>query len=238
MRDKVLLVDDDDLLRRTLAFNLEQAGYEVNSAASAEVALAIFERDPPDLVVLDVGLPGIDGLQTLRQLRRESNVPVVLLTARRRELDEIVGLEMGADDYVVKPFDTDVLLARIRAVLRRGRESAPQAPAGDRTSVVGDLVIDPASHTALLAGQPLRLAAREFSLLHTLALEAGRVLSVADLLHRVWGPEFNGEPQVLYVHIRWLREKIEVDPSNPRRIVTVRGVGYKLVPQPVAAGNS
>jgi DNA-binding response OmpR family regulator len=235
MRDKVLLVDDDDLLRRSLAFNLEQAGYEVNTAASAEAALALFERTPPDLIVLDVGLPGIDGLQTLRQLRKESNVPVVFLTARRRELDEIVGLEMGADDYITKPFDTDVLLARIRAVLRRSRESAPRATAGG-TLVVGDMVIDPAGHTVLVAGQPLSLAAREFAVLHALALEAGRVLSVDDLLHRVWGPEFSGEPQVVYVHIRWLREKIEDDPGSPRRILTVRGVGYKLAPQPAATG--
>ncbi len=233
MREKVLLVDDDDLLRRSLAFNLEQAGYEVFTAATAEAALAVFERSPPDLIVLDVGLPGIDGLQTLRQLRKESDVPVVFLTARRRELDEIVGLEMGADDYVTKPFDTDVLLARIRAVLRRSRESLPRATTGG-TLVVGDIVIDPAGHTVLVAGRPLSLAAREFAVLHALALEAGRVLSVDDLLHRVWGPEFSGEPQVVYVHIRWLREKIEDDPGSPRRIVTVRGVGYKLTPLPAS----
>lgn len=230
MAKTILLVDDDTLLRRSLAFNLEQAGYQVSTAASAEDALAYLQRARPDLVLLDVGLPGMDGLQALRQMRQTSELPVIFLTARRRDLDEILGLELGADDYITKPFDPDVLLARVRAVLRRSREGA--ALAEETALMVGDLQIDPAGHTVTLAGRDIALTAREFALLHVLALEPGRVLSVDDLLGRVWGAEYSGEPQVVYVHIRWLREKLEKNPGRPQRIVTVRGVGYKLVPQP------
>lgn len=230
MAKTILLVDDDALLRRSLAFNLEQAGYQVSTAASAEDALAYLQRTRPDLVLLDVGLPGMDGLQALRQMRQTSELPVIFLTARRRDLDEILGLELGADDYITKPFDPDVLLARVRAVLRRSREGA--ALAEETALVVGDLQIDPAGHTVTLAGRDIALTAREFALLHVLALEPGRVLSVDDLLVRVWGAEYGGEPRVVYVHIRWLREKLEKNPGRPQRIVTVRGVGYKLVPQP------
>jgi DNA-binding response OmpR family regulator len=158
-------------------------------------------------------------------------VPVIFLTARRRELDEILGLELGADDYVTKPFDLDVLLARIKAVLRRAERSEAGPPARSGPLVVGDLVIDPAAHTVTVRGQPLDLAPREFDLLHTLALEAGRVVSTDELLARVWGAEYEGEPQVVYVHVRWLREKLEETPNQPRRLITVRGVGYKLMPQ-------
>lgn len=228
MSRQVLLVDDDALLRRSLGFSLEQAGYKVRAAGTAEAALAMVKQARPDIVLLDVGLPGMDGLDALRRLRRKHHMPVIFLTARRREFDEVLGLELGADDYITKPFDTDVLLARMKAVLRRTRK--PTSPLAGSLLTVGDLVIDPAGYTVTLNNNPVKLAAREFSLLHTLALEAGRVLSVDDILARVWGPEFEGEPQVVYVHIRWLREKLETDPRNPERIVTVRGVGYKLVP--------
>ncbi len=227
----ILLVDDDALLRRSLAFNLEQASYRVSTAASAEDALALAHRDPPDLVLLDIGLPGMDGLDALHHFQERMEVPVIFLTARRRELDQVLGLELGADDYVTKPFDLDVLLARIKAVLRRARRPAPSYPAGPEPLMVGDLVIDPAAHTVTVRGRPMDLSPREFDLLHTLALEAGRVVSVDDLLARVWGAEYEGESQVVYVHISWLREKIEEDPHHPRRIITVRGVGYKLEPQ-------
>jgi DNA-binding response OmpR family regulator len=227
MGKHILIVDDDALLRRSLAFNLEQAGYRASSAAAAEDALAQARLDPPDLVLLDIGLPGMDGLDALRTLRQQAdNVPVIFLTARRRELDQVLGLELGADDYVAKPFDVDVLLARIKAVLRRTAPAQAQKPA---PLVVGDLAIDPAAHTVTLAGKPVALTPREFDLLLALAQEAGRVVSVDDLLARVWGAEYTGEPQVVYVHVRWLREKLETDPQHPRRIVTVRGVGYKLV---------
>jgi DNA-binding response OmpR family regulator len=230
MSADILLVDDDALLRRSLAFNLEQAGYRVSTAANAEDALARAQRDPPDLVLLDIGLPGMDGLDALRHFQEQMGLPVIFLTARRRELDEVLGLELGADDYVTKPFDLDVLLARIKAVLRRARRSEP-ATTGPALLKAGDLVIDPAAHTVTVGGQPVDLSPREFDLLHALAMEAGRVVSIDDLLARVWGAEYEGESQVVYVHIRWLREKLEKDPHHPRRLVTVRGVGYKLQPQ-------
>ncbi|MDH4137870.1 MAG: response regulator transcription factor [Anaerolineae bacterium] len=228
MSRHILIVDDDALLRRSLAFNLEKAGYHVSTAATAEDALAQVRLDPPNLVLLDIGLPGMDGLDALRNLRQQIDVPVIFLTARRRELDQVLGLELGADDYVTKPFDIDVLLARIKAVLRRA-VPAPTPAQGPARLVVGDLTIDPAAHTVTVSGQAIDLSPREFDVLYTLALEAGHVVSIDDLLARVWGAEYAGEPQVVYVHIRWLREKLEDDPQHPRRIQTIRGVGYKLV---------
>jgi len=233
MAKHILLVDDDALMRRSLAFNLEQAGYRTTTAAHAEGALEIFRRDPPDLILLDIGLPGLDGLGALHEFRQRADTPIIFVTARRRELDQALGLELGADDYVTKPFDLSVLLARIKAVLRRTERSASPNPGVDRL-YVGDLEIEPAAHVARLNGRELSLAPREFALLHALALHAGQVVSVADLLAQVWGAEFAGEPQVVYVHIRWLREKVESDPRHPRRIITVRGVGYKL--EPLIAG--
>lgn len=228
----ILLTDDDALLRRSLAFSLEQAGYRVSTAASAEDALALARRDRPDLVLLDIGLPGMDGLEALRQLQQQVGAPVIFLTARRREVDQVLGLELGADDYVTKPFDPDVLLARIKAVLRRAQR--PASPASERVPLTaGDLTVDPAAHTVRVGGRALDLPRREFDLLHALALEAGRVIPTEDLLNRVWGAEFAGEPQVVYVHIRRLRAKLEDDPNRPQRLITVRGVGYKLVPQEV-----
>ncbi len=228
MAKHLLLVDDDDLMRRSLAFSLEQAGYRTSTAADAESALRLARRDPPDLILLDISLPGMDGLDALRGFRQEADTPIIFVTARRRELDQALGLELGADDYVTKPFDLNVLLARIKAVLRRSERAAPST-APDRLEV-GDLAIDASAHVATLGSELLELAPREFALLHALALQAGQVVSIDDLLTQVWGAEFVGEPQVVYVHIRWLREKIETDPQNPQRIVTVRGVGYRLEP--------
>jgi DNA-binding response OmpR family regulator len=230
MSKHILIVDDDALLRRSLAFNLEQNGFRTNTAANAEDALALARQDIPELVLLDIGLPGMDGLDALRRFQDHLGVPVIFLTARRRELDEVLGLELGADDYITKPFNLDVLLAHIKAVLRRS---------GSVTSVanepvpltIGDLSIDQAAHTVMVAGRSIDLPPKEFDLLYTLALEAGRVVSTEDLLARVWGAEFRGEPQVVYVYMRWLREKVEEDPQHPRRIITMRGVGYKLVSQ-------
>ncbi len=227
----LLLVDDDDLLRRSLAFNLEKAGYRVITAATAEDALLHSQRQRPDLVLLDIGLPGIDGLEALRQFRERFDAPIIFLTARRREFDQVLGLELGADDYVTKPFDFDVLAARIKVVLRRVSTTTTATSVQAATLIVGDLAIDPRAHTVILKDRFLELAPREFDLLYALALSAGHVISAEDLIARVWGAEYSGEPQVVYVHIRWLREKIEDDPNHPRRIVTVRGVGYKLEPQ-------
>lgn len=236
MAKHILLVDDDVLLRRSLSFSLEQAGYRTTTAANAEDALDMIRITPPDLILLDIGLPGMDGLDALRSFQQmvqtyhQIDIPIIFLTARRQELDQALGLELGADDYVTKPFALNVLLARIKAVLRRVERLSPaaQQPA---LLEVGDLVIDPAAHVVTLLGQPLELSPLEFALLHVLAMEAGHVVSVDELLSRVWGAEYSGESQVVYVHIRWLREKLEEDPQHPRRIVTVRGVGYKLEPQ-------
>lgn len=231
MANHILVVDDDALLRRSLSLQLEQAGYRVSPAENAEDALAIAQRDLPDLILLDIGLPGMDGLEAMRQFQKEMDVPIIFVTARRRELDTILGLELGADDYITKPFNPDILLAHVKAVLRRSARQSTTAP-NEEALIVGDIVIDPAAHTTTVAGIEIELTAREFDLLHTLALEAGRILTLDDLVRRVWGAEYIGEPQVVYVHIRWLREKIEADPQNPVRIINVRGVGYKLMPQP------
>jgi DNA-binding response OmpR family regulator len=230
MQKHILVVDDDALMRRSVAFNLEQAGYRASNAANAEDALAMAQRDKPDLVLLDIGLPGMDGLDALRGFQDQVDVPVIFVTARRRELDEVLGLELGAEDYITKPFEMSVLLAHVKAVLRRAGPAQPVA-AQNEIITAGDLTIDPLAHTATLAGQPLELTRREFDLLHTLMLHAGQVLSTQDLLTNVWGAEYIGEPQVVYVHIRWLREKLEAIPEKPERIVTVHGVGYKLIPK-------
>ena len=232
MQKHILIVDDDALMRRSMAFNLEQAGYRASSAASAEDALTVSRINVPDLILLDIGLPGMDGLDALRHFRLQLNAPIIFVTARRRELDEILGLELGADDYITKPFEISVLLAHIKAVLRRA-DVPTVAIAQMQSVIVGDLSLDPLAHTVTVAGQPLKLAPREFDLLHALALRPGQVLSTQDLLSEVWGAEFIGQPQVVYVHIRWLREKIESKSEKPERILTVRGVGYKLIPQQI-----
>ena len=228
MAKTILVVDDDALMRRSLAATLGQAGYTVETAASGENALQCVRRKAPDLVLLDVGLPGMDGMETLRVLRRDlPGLLVIFVTGRRRELDEIVGLELGADDYITKPFDMDVLLAHVKAVMRRAQ--APLLPPSSQPVSVGDLYIDPAGREVRVGSRVVELAPKEFDLLHTLAQHAGRVLSLDELLEQVWGAEWIGESQTLYVHIRWLREKIEDDPAHPRRLITVRGTGYKLV---------
>ena len=228
MSRTILLVDDDALMRRSLAFHVEQAGYHVQTAANAEDALSLVRLSPPDLVILDIGLPEMDGLDALRELKTKYNLPVIFLTARRRELDEVVGLELGADDYITKPFDVDVVMAHVKAVLRRTGGISP--PEKTRLAV-GDLEIDSESHTVIRDGDSLDLSPREFDLLYALASQPDKVIASEDLLSQVWGAEFVGQPQAVYVHIRWLREKLETDPNHPQRIVTIRGVGYKLIPK-------
>lgn len=231
----ILMVDDDPLMRRSLDYTLSQAGYRVSAHATAEAALAALEIDPPDLVLLDIGLPGMDGLEALRQLQQRCTAPVIFVTARRRELEQVLGLELGADDYITKPFDPDVLLARMRAVLRRSRRveptSAPlEAARADDSVRAGDLHIDLAAHTVQVGARTLELSPREFDLLLAFARQPERVLGVEELLQQVWGPHYAGEPQIVYVHMRRLREKLEENPNEPTRLVTVRGVGYKLLP--------
>lgn len=225
---KILVVDDDPLLRQSLEFNLEEAGYQVRTAANARQALAQIEIERPDLILLDVGLPDMDGLSLLRLLR--DRFPVIFLTARRHELDEVLGLELGAEDYITKPFHKEVLLTRIRMVLRRTQRPRP-ASGDSRAIIAGDLELDPEAHTVTLRGQPVTLSPLEFRLLHLLMKAPNRVFSVDELLNQVWGEHYMGEPQIIYVYMRELRNKLEADPGHPRRIVNVRGAGYKLIPQ-------
>jgi DNA-binding response OmpR family regulator len=224
----VLIVDDDDLLRRSLAFSLDQAGFATLTAASAEAAIAMTTQKRPDIVLLDIMLPGMDGLDALRYFHDKLDVPVIFLTARRRQVDQIVGLELGADDYLSKPFDPDILIAHIRAVLRRTKTTqlVEQRP---QVIQVGDLTINPWSRTVSQSSRPVELTPKEFDLLFALAVEPDRVLTIDELLARVWGAEYNGQPQIVYVNIRWLRQKIEKDSHNPTHLISVRGVGYKLV---------
>lgn len=229
MAKHILLVDDDALLVKSLAYTLQQNGYRTTTATSAERGLALMDHETPDLVLLDIGLPGMDGLEALKRIEKVKPIPVIFLTARRRELDQVLGLELGAQDYITKPFNEDVLLARIKTVLRRSERV--QAPRSETAQLVcGHLTIDIAAHIVTLDGNAVDLAPKAFELLRVLAQNATQVVSVDQLLEQVWGIEFAGEPQVVYVHIRWIREKVEDDPSNPKRLVTVRGVGYKLVP--------
>ncbi len=232
MAKHILLIDDDALLVKSLAYTLKQNGYATTTAGNAEEGLAKLDSIAPDLILLDIGLPGMDGLETLRRIEKSKSpkgpIPVIFLTARRRELDEVLGLELGAQDYITKPFNEDVLLARIKTVLRR-RERQPETAESSQL-VCGDVALDISAHVVTLRGEVVELAPKAFELLRVLAQNAGQVVSVDQLIEQVWGIEFAGEPQVVYVHVRWVREKIEDDPSNPKRLVTVRGVGYKLMP--------
>ncbi len=219
---RLLLVEDDSTLRETLAYNLTAAGYEVTQCGDGVSALDLARETKPEVVLLDIMLPGLDGLTVCRTLRHEGAVPVVLLTARTGEVDRIVGLDSGADDYIVKPFSMGELLARLRAVLRRGR---PQ----DETKLeAGDLTVDLLAHRAWRNDKALSLAPKEFDLLVELMRHRGAVLSRDLLVQRVWGFDFTGDTRTVDVHIRSLREKIEVDPARPVRIETVRGIGYRF----------
>jgi DNA-binding response OmpR family regulator len=226
----VLVVDDDPLVCKGLKFNLEQAGYKVSTASTAHTALEIFGRNAFDAAILDIGLPDDNGLDLCRTLKAQRDLPVIFLTARRRELDEIVGLEIGADDYITKPFSADVLLAHLRAVLRRVSRPITEPLSVDQAIVSGPFSLNPVTHTAYKEDKPLELAPREFDLLHMFMSHPERAFTSDELVEGVWGVEFVGEPQVLYVQVRSLRMKIEEDPSNPKHILTLRGVGYKFMP--------
>lgn len=220
----LLLVEDDDTVRQTLALNLREEGYDVETAADGQAGLKLARQVEPDLVILDVMLPEMDGLTVCRLIRKESQVPIILLTARGTETDKIVGLETGADDYIVKPFSLGELLARVRAALRRGR--AALGPGAEMVS--GDLRLDVIGRRVSVGVRQIQLAPREFDLLAMLMRNPGAVLSRDLLLSGVWGDDFVGDGRTVDVHIRWLRQKIEADPSSPQRITTVRGVGYRF----------
>ncbi len=230
--DTILVVEDEPVLLETLEYNLKREGYRVVTATDGWQAVEVARREHPDLVILDVMLPGIDGFEVCRILRRETTVPILMLTARTDEVDKVVGLEVGADDYVTKPFSMRELLARVRALLRRERmlreELAAEQAEGRERLTFGDLTIDAASRRVYLRGEEVPLKPKEYDLLLFLARHRGMVLSRDLILERVWGWDFIGGSRTVDVHIRWLREKLEDDPANPTRIVTVRGIGYRF----------
>ena len=224
MAGRVLVVDDDETVRDVVRRYLEHAGYEVTVAGDGETALELIARQTPDLVVLDLMLPGIDGLEVCRRLRQRHSVPIVMLTALGEEEDRVVGLQLGADDYVTKPFSPRELTLRVGSVLRRAHGLPPTPSMGDL--VDGDLRLDTVARSAVLRGMPLSLTTREFDLLVFFIANPGQAFSRPQLLERVWGWDF-GDQSTVTVHVRRLREKIEDDAANPKRIVTVWGVGYR-----------
>jgi DNA-binding response OmpR family regulator len=224
----VLLVEDEENLRAGLAYTLRKAGHSVSTAASGPEAMASFGQAPPDLVLLDVMLPGFDGLEVLRRLRRVSSVPVIMLTALTDEVDTVVGLELGADDYIAKPFRSRELQARIVVALRRATPPREEAALRPGPLELGDLRLDPATHQATRADRPLVLKPRAFALLYFLMRHQGQVFSREQLLRQLWDDPYIGDPRTVDVHIRWIREQIEDDPGEPRRLRTIRGVGYQF----------
>ena len=222
----VLVVDDEQAIVAIVRDYLADAGFRVSTARSGEEALNLLRSIVPDLVVLDLGLPGIDGLDVTRTVRASSAVPIIVLTARGDEADRVVGLELGADDYVVKPFSPRELLARVRAVLRRG---AVPAAGDDRPIAVGGLVIDPLRHTVIVDGQPIDVTVSEFELLTHMARAPDRVFTRGQLLEALHGVAVDSGQRAIDAHVRNIRRKIEPDPHRPRRLLTVHGVGYRLV---------
>lgn len=222
---KILLVDDELPILEAIAYNLKKEGYTVVTATDAAQCMDEMRREKPDLIVLDVMLPSMSGFDICKTLRKQSDVPIIMLTARADETDRVVGLELGADDYVTKPFNMRELVARIKSVLRR----SAQGELDSEILVIGKLKIDSTRHEVAMDGEVLAVSPREFELLRFLASHPGQVFSRQVLLDRVWGTEAFVEERTVDVHMRWLREKIEINPSQPEHIVTVRGVGYKFV---------
>ena len=233
-KNKILVVEDEQTLVETLEYSLRRQGYDVLTAMDGRSALEVARRHTPDLVVLDIMLPGLDGFEVCRVLRQETSVPILMLTARTEEIDKIVGLEVGADDYLTKPFSMRELVARVKALLRRVRldkeeqAAAPKPDVATEKMVFDKMVIDLSRRELSCDGQVFHLKPKEFDLLTFLARNRGIVLSRDLILERVWGWEYDGGSRTVDVHVRWLREKIEKDPSNPTRIVTVRSIGYRF----------
>src|SRR5919199_510964 len=223
----ILLVDDEDSIQKLLTYPLEREGFRVVPARDGEEALARFSEQHVDLVVLDVMLPRVDGLEVCRRLRAQSTVPIIMLTARDDELDKVLGLELGADDYITKPFSIREFRSRVRALLRRAA-TPPQAPPGQEVISADGLVIDVPKRTVEVRGEPVSLTYVEFELLRTLASHPGRVYTRQMLLESLWGGSDYREPRTIDVHVRHLREKLERDPREPEFIFTVRGVGYRF----------
>ncbi|GAA3794770.1 response regulator [Micrococcus endophyticus] len=222
---RILIVEDEESFSDPLSYLLEKEGFEVAVAADGNEALGVFERDGADLILLDLMLPGMSGTEVCRQVRQRSNVPVIMLTAKDSEIDKVVGLELGADDYVTKPYSSRELVARVRAVLRRQGEPEELVSA---TLGAGPVRMDVERHVVSVDGEQVSLPLKEFELLEMLLRNAGRVLTRGQLIDRVWGSDYVGDTKTLDVHVKRLRSKIEPDPSSPRHLVTVRGLGYKF----------
>jgi len=223
----IFVVEDEASFVEALSIGLRREGFDVVVAVDGAEALARFDEVQPDLVLLDVMLPKVTGLEVCRQLRKRTQVPIIMVTAKSAEIDTVVGLEVGADDYVTKPYRIRELVARIRAVLRRADATGPVSALSPGTIEVGDVRLDPDEHRASVSGADVSLPLKEFELLHLLLANAGRVLPRETLIDRVWGTDYVGDTKTLDVHVKRLRSKIEPDPANPTRIVTIRGLGYK-----------
>ena len=220
---RVLLIEDEDAYRETVGYLLRKEGFDVVEAADGAIGLAEFERGGADIVLLDLMMPGLPGTEVCRRLRARSSVPVIMVTARDDEIDKVVGLELGADDYVTKPFSHRELVSRIRAVLRRGQDFELEPDVLE----VDDVRMDVERHEVWVRGEPVKLALKEFELLEILLRNAGRVMTRGQLIDRIWGADYVGDTKTLDVHVKRLRSKLEDDPANPLRIVTIRGLGYK-----------
>jgi two-component system OmpR family response regulator len=225
---KILIIEDDPNLLATLKYNLQKDGHDVVTAVDGAAAISKARQEKPDLIILDVMLPILDGFEVCRILRKEMTVPILMLTAKTEETDKIVGLEIGADDYMTKPFSMRELLARVRVMFRRARMTK-EVPDNDASPlIINNLEIDPVRHTTLLNKNVLNLTPKEFDLLYFLAKNKGMVFNREQLLEKVWDYDYAGNTRTVDVHIRWLRKKLEKDPQKPRYLITVRGTGYKL----------
>lgn len=228
MAKRILIIDDEPMILESVGYNLKQEGFEVITANNGETGLKLAQAAPVDLILLDLMLPGMNGMEICRILRQASDVPIIMLTAKEGEIDRVLGLELGADDYVTKPFSMRELMARVRTVLKRtgtagGNQEQP------KQTVIDDIKIDWAGHEVTVKGAPVSLSSKEFELLKILVNHSGQVLTREQLLNLVWGDDFYGDDRTVDVHIRWLREKLEENPGEPRYIVTVRGTGYKFI---------
>jgi DNA-binding response OmpR family regulator len=226
-KPRILLVDDERAIVESLRYALEKEGYEVLEAGEGGEALELARRSSPDLVLLDIMLPGMSGFEICRVLRQESTVPILMLTARGDEPDRVVGLDLGADDYITKPFSLREVLARVRAALRRAQTAARGSREREELLSVGEVAMDVGRHEVTVRGQPMALPPRQFDLLRAFLANPGRVLTRAALLQHVWGYDFTGDDRTVDVHVRWLRQKLQ-EAGSPTTIETVRGVGYKL----------
>ena len=231
MADKILIVEDEPVLQETLAYNLKHQGYEIDTANDGQAAIDKAKEINPDLILLDIMLPGLDGFEVCRILRKDMNVPILMLTARDDEIDRVVGLEVGADDYLTKPFSMRELIARVKALLRRVhlmQSINTQDNSPNTILQINNLIIDETRHEVKINGQPLDMKPKEYDLLLYLANHKGHVLSRVKLLEDVWGWDYFGDSRTVDVHVRWLREKIEENPTEPMRIITIRSVGYRF----------